>query len=355
MSTNRLNQLVVDLTKADNQWRYDVGNPYVTAYATAYSRYKETLQAQKDADKAAGELFVAAACVVTGSFLLGSIGKASMQMIAKRSVVQIANSSLFKNFSNVFRVVRKNEGVAFAVGKFVDSATGSVKSNAEKIATGFLQKMAGTLSPEPLVQFVHMDSFMRINVNCALAMGEMIDQCSDIDHAQKDAAYALLKQAPFFQTPQKRPSKSAASLTELIELSFYLGAVLDTDSLISWPASNPMAEAAGGGFSTGRAKSVPIGARPGTDAYPRPAAPKVGAYHTPAYQTIGIDRAGGEVQKRTNELCMKAFNKPLYSSSMFGLGGPADTKKGEELLLADEFLNTLATTMKPTNPVDAIY
>jgi hypothetical protein len=352
--SNRLNQLNVDLTKADNRWRYDVGNPYIIAYTQAFSKYQETLARQKDDDKEAGELFVSAACLVTGSFLLGSIGKASLQMIAKRSVVQIANTTLFRNFSSVFRVARKNEGIAFAVGDFVDAAKDSIKSHAQTIATGFIQKMSATLSPEPLVQLANMDSFMRINVNCALAMGEMIDQGYGLSEADKDAAYATLRQAPFFGEPQRRKNKYAVDLPELIELSFYLSAVLDTDSLVTWPASVPMADPTGMAATRG-AKSVPIGAYPTASNYPHPAPPRIGAFSTPSYQTVAIDRAGSQVQKRTNELCQKVFNKPLYSSGLLGLTGPADTLKGAELIEADKLLWQLSTIMKPMNPLDAIF
>ncbi|SEQ88247.1 hypothetical protein SAMN05216548_108192 [Faunimonas pinastri] len=149
--SERFTRFTQQLTIADNDWRIIVGNPYVGAYTKAYAAYKETLDRQKQADKEAGELF-AAACVVIGSFLLGSIGNVSMQMIAKRTVAQIANSSLLKSYANVFCIVRKNEGVAFAVGKFVDAATGSLKFNAEKIATTYMQDVSSVISPEPLVQ-----------------------------------------------------------------------------------------------------------------------------------------------------------------------------------------------------------
>ena len=353
--SERFNRFTTQIGLANNDWRVIVGNPYVSAYTKAYASYKDTLDRQKQADKEAGELFVAAACVVTGSFLLGSIGKVSMQMIAKRTVVQIANSSLFNNYRNVFRIIRKNEGAAFAVGKFIDAASGSIKSNAEKIATTYLQDVSSVLSPEPLVQFLDMDSFMRANVNCAIRMAQMIEQNSDLNDAQKTDAYAPLKNAPLYNKPVKRQSKYNARLDELIELTFYLSAVLDSDSLISWPAASTMGGTAGMMSETRGATSTPINQRPTAPDYPKPAMPQPGFGYTPAHKSVGISRGGSEIQKRTNELCMKVFNKPLYGSSFFGLGGPADTLKGDELRQADMFLADLAVVMKPQNPMDAIH
>mgnify|MGYP006175366131 CR=1 FL=1 len=111
-------ETAVDL--ASNDWRTIVGNPYVISYTQAYSKYKETLDKQKESDKEAGELFVTAACVATGSILLGSIGSVTLRMIAKRSVVSVARRTLNDTMFRLFRSVRKNDGVAFAVVVEID-------------------------------------------------------------------------------------------------------------------------------------------------------------------------------------------------------------------------------------------
>lgn len=97
---------------------------------------------------------------------------------------------------------------------------------------------------------------------------------------------------------------------------------------------------------------MPITQRPGEAGYPNPELPR-STYGVP-YQMIGISRAGSEVQDRTNEPCKKVFNKELYSSTFFGLGGPADTKKSATLKQADAFLVSLASAMKPSNPLEAL-
>lgn len=349
--SERFQNFCTQINLAQNDWRIMAGNPYISAYTHAYETYKETLNAQKDADKQAGELFVTAACIATGSVLLGSIGSLSLKMLARRTVVQIASRSLGTNFARLFRVVRKNEGVAFAVGNFVDSAKGGLKAKAEKIAGTYAQTVTSTITPEPLVQFLQMDSIMRANVNCAIRMAQMIEEDSSLGDKEKAAAYAPLMAAPLYNSPTQRASPSRASLAELIELSFYLSAVLETDSLITWPPSYG-ADEFGRSITTEKAKSVPITQRPGEAGYPAPKLPR-STYGTP-YQTVGIDRAGGKVQARTNELCKKVFNKELYSSTFFGLGGPADTKKRIELKQADAFLVSLANTMKPSNPMEAL-
>lgn len=349
--SERFNNFCTQINIAQNDWRIVAGNPYVGAYTHAYEKYKETLDAQKEADKQAGELFVTAACIATGSILLGSIGSLSLKMIARRTVVQIASRSLGTNFARMFRVMRKNEGVAFAVGNFLDSAKGELKSKAEQIAAGYAQTVTSTITPEPLVQFLQMDSIMRANVNCAIRMAQMIEQNSSLSDKDKTAAYAPLKAAPLYTSPTARNSPSSASLAELIELTFYLSAVLETDSLITWPASYG-SDPYGRSITSGKAKSAPITQRPGEKDYPNPKLPR-STYGVP-YQTIGISRAGGKVQDRTNELCKKVFNKELYSSTFFGLGGPPDTEKRTEMKQADAFLVSLSAMMKPSNPMEAL-
>jgi len=352
--SDRFDKFVTQINLAQNDWRVVVGNPYISAYTHAYENYKEKLGEQKAADKEAGELFVTAACIATGSVLLASVGSASLRMLAKRTVVRIANRSLGNNFSRLFRIARKNEGVAFAMGKFLDAAKGEIKEKAEKIATTYTQTTSGIITPEPLVQYLQMDSFIRANVNCAIRTAQAVEE-SRVSEQEKNAHYAELMAAPIYSSPIARSARYKASLSELIELTFYLSAMLESDQLISWPGYNAMGGESALYAQSRGAKSASINQRPTDPNYPNPTLPRMSAMGSmPAYQTVGIERAGGKIQERTNELCKKVFNKEIYSSTFFGLGGPADTMKTAELRQADIWLDKLAAAMKPLNPLDAI-
>lgn len=353
--SQRLQDFINQVNLSQNDWRVAVGNPYISAYATAFSSYKDTLERQRDVDKQAGELFVTAACIATGSVLLATVGSATMRMLARRTVVRIANRTLSNNFQKLFRTVRKNEGVTFAAGKLIDELNGGLKKKAEEIAAAHVQSVSQIISPEPLVHFLHMDSVMRANVNCAIRLAQAIERDTSASSDEKARAYRTLMAAPIANSPSTRSSRTAASLAELIELTFYLSAMLETDSLVSWPASYAGGGTAGAMATVRRATSVPITQRPGETSYPRPDVPRTSALgHTPAHQSIAITRAGSEVQAQTNKLSMKVFNKPVYGSSLFGLLGPADTQKSVELRQADMYLDRLATMLKPQNPLDAI-
>jgi hypothetical protein len=300
-------------------------------------------------------LFVTAACIATGSVLLATVGSASMRMLVRRTVVRVANRTLSNNFHKLFRTVRRNEGVTFAAGKLIDELNGGLKKKAEEIAAAHVQSVAATISPEPLVQFLQMDSIMRANVNCAIRLAQAIEPDTSASSDEKAHAYRTLMAAPIANSPAVRSSRTAASMAELIELTFYLSAMLETDTLVNWPASYATGGTAGAITTARRATSTAITQRPGESTYPRPSTPRTSAFgYTPAHQSIAITRAGGEVQAQTNKLSMKVFNKPVYGSTFFGLGGPADTQKSVELRQADMLLDRLATMLKPQNPLDAI-
>lgn len=172
----------------------------------------------------------------------------------------------------------------------------------------------------------------------------------------KTAAYAPLLAAPLANSPLVRTLRSKATLAEAIELTFYLSMVLDSDSLVSWPASYAGAGEGGMIDNARRATSAPIAARPSDRAaYPNPPMPRPDFLGSvPAHQSIAVSRAGGDVQSRTNELCTKVFGSPLYGSTFFGWGGPADTQKSAELRKADVWLDQLAVKMRPLSPLDAL-
>ena len=342
-------ETAVDL--ATNDWRTIVGNPYVVSYTQAYSKYKETLDKQKESDKEAGELFVTAACIATGSILLGSIGSVTLKMIAKRTVVSVARRTLNDTMFRLFRSVRKNDGVAFAVGAFVDGMKDSVKEKADKIVQGYMHATENTISPEPLVQYLEFDSFMRANRNCAIRMAQLVESDRSMSEKEKNEAYAHLRAAPLLKTPVRRSPPFKASLAEIIELTFYLSAMLETDSLES--TSGGMPNPYGG--SSAKSTSQPIQQRPLAKDYPNPKIPRASLTgYQPAYQHVAISRAGGDVQERTNELSKKIFGTEVYGSTMWGMGGPRDDEKSKELETADRMLAQIATKMKPLSPMEAI-
>ncbi|WP_174280187.1 hypothetical protein [Sphingomonas bacterium] len=352
MAIGRFDKFFADTTIAENKWRGAVGQNYIDSYTIAFSKYKETLDKQKESDKQAGELFVTAACLATGSVLLGSIGSVTMQMIAKRTVITLARKTLTDNLFRLFRTIRKNEGVVFAIGSFTDSLKDKMKEKAEGFVTEFYHVADNILSPEPIVQMNHFENFMRANSTCALQMAELIESEHTLSEAQKDQHYQRLRAAPFYGVPVRRTPPFKATLAEIIELTFYLSAMLETDMLSKTEAGVYGMD----GHDSAKSTLTPIGQRPTAPDYPKSTvpAPTYSMAHG-AYQTVAVNRAGGDVQKRTNELSTKIAGMPVYSASFFGMMGPPDTEKSKELELADRILQLIAVKMKPLDPFEAIH
>jgi hypothetical protein len=352
---DRFTEFSARLDISSRNWSSRVGQPYIDAYSDAFLKYQTAISDQKQADKQNADLFITAACVVTGSVLVGTIGSATLKMLEKKAIVQIASRTLGNSFARLFRVVRKNEGVAFALGSLIDGLKGKTQAQVQKIAENYLANSNFHISSNPVAQHAAMQRVIDDHHNLALEAALAIENDHSLDAKAKNDAYDKLRAAPIYNSPITRSPSFKATLSELIELSFYLSGVLESDSLISWPASNAMSGAGGQLANAMRAKSTPINMSPSDPKYPHPKVPFPDASgYTPAYQSVGIDRAGSGIQKRTNELCVKAFGKPLYGSTFFGFGGPADTDKMVELKQAEIYLNQLATKMKPLNPMEAI-
>jgi hypothetical protein len=352
---DRITEFTARLDISSRNWFSYVGQAYIDSYADAFDKYQKALSDQKQADKERGDLFVTAACVVTGSVLMGTIGSSTLKMLERRAIVQIASRSLGNNFARLFRVVRKNEGFVFALGGLLDGLKGSIQSQVQKIAESYATHNSFPISASPTAQLAAVQRVINNHQNMALEAALAIEKDHKLSAKEKNDAYDKLRAAPIYNTPMVRSPSFKATMAELIELSFYLSGVLESDSLVSWPASNAMGGDAAMFANARQAKSTPINVNPSDPKYPNPAVPRTSASgYTPAYQSVAIDRAGDGIQKRTNELCVKAFGKPLYSSSFFGLMGPPDTEKTAELRQAEMYLTKLSNAMKPLNPMEAI-
>lgn len=237
-------------------WESVVGIPYLMAYDLAYKSYQETLTAQKDADKERGELFVTAASVVIGSTLLGTVASVSMQKIIRRSIVDYARRNVDLTMLRLLNSTRRNKSVAFAVGKIFDEVKGGVVKELQDIATRWSQANIDFATATPVSQLLQVRQILINNRLCAFESADKIEGDPTMSAADKDAAFASLRRAPLAQRPQPRPADGKGTLAEKIELSFYLAAVLDSDSLVSWPASSPSPY--GGTIETGKTSNRPI-------------------------------------------------------------------------------------------------
>lgn len=353
--TQRVNDFDLFVRQQQAKWKLLVGIPYLKAYDTAYKKFGETMQQQKDVEKDRADLLVTAASVVSGSLLMATIGKVAAGKLITRSLYRLAIKNLGATFGRIVHTGRHNEAFAFALGKFLDEVKTDVAKRVKDGAAKYMHVDAAE-SVTPMAQTLDMDAFLTSTWLVAVKAAQTVEAHSGLSEVAKTAAFGSLRAAPMMQEPVVRRSSLPGTLAEKIELSFYLGAVLDSDTLVDWPAYFPTGAAGMSGPMPHSDGSRPIAQLPSDPSYPRPRYPemKFGGV-TPRHQSIAIDRSGSEVQSRTDELCRLVFRRQLYGGwhNRFGLFGPADTKKPAELLAAERMLDDLSNATRPMSAVDA--
>lgn len=186
-----------------DRWRADVGNPCLGACTDAYVKFEETLNAQSEADKAAGELFVAAASVCTGSLLTASLARVTLPRVVRRTIIVIGGRQLATTYARLYRTIAGTEAITFAIGKIYEELQGKLKDRAKGVITDALGGMSQIVSPEPLVQVLQMDTLLRTHSIAARESAQAIESDSATNESQKNALYAKLRQAPLARQPQR--------------------------------------------------------------------------------------------------------------------------------------------------------
>lgn len=325
------------VSDAVDSWQANVCNPYIIAYNTAFRNYNEAFNRQKESDKARAELFVSAASILPGSILMATAASSSLRVLANRAALNmLAKSNLTRTLS-IYKAASENATAAFATGKLLDmikDATGGKIKDAVIKATSLSDNM---LASDPLNRDKQLNTWLTNHKLCAFEAAEAIENSPSGD-AEKDRAYAALRQAPVANKPQGALNPGPLALK--IELGFYMMALLESDELVTMPPQMP------GSYGTVVGmKSRPIEKMPSAKDYPR----AVNRGSSGTSQWVGIARPGGEVEDRIDEVSKKVRSRAFYAPS--GLFGKPDTRKMQELRDAEAWLNWLADATRPLNPL----
>lgn len=317
-------------------WWKDCMNPYVDAYQAAYDGFKQTLNDQAEVDKRNAELAVLAACVVTGSLLVATVGAASMRVLARRQALRyVANNNLQRTYRNI-RDIATHDVTTFAIGKITSEAKSSVKKEAQKIVAKTIGSTPNRLTTSPMSLKLQMESVLLGHALCANLTADAIEKDSSLSEAEKNAHYAILRQAAIVRIPEGSINKE--KLAKQIELSMYMSYILDLDSLIEVP----LRTRGGSVYGTGElgqeivnpSKSRRIDIMPSHPQYPKATSPKIGPYTTSAHQYVAIDQAGSRIVRKTNELYAQVIGGTFFTrTGIFERStSPAELQKAESTL-----------------------
>lgn len=307
-------------------WQSQVANPYIVAYDTAYTSYKDTFDKQKESDKARSEMFVAILSILPGSILTATAATSSIRVLANRQALRLFATRSTARTLATYKAISEDATVKFAVGKVLDL----VKDEAgKKIKDAAKRAMANTrdlLATSPLSRDKQLNSWLIDHKLLAFDAAKAIEDNRTMTNDAKEKAYAELRLAPIASRPSSRvdPGKLAPK----IELGFYMIWLLDSDELVTQEVA-PVSP-----YYAGKYSSTPIDALPNSPEYPKPGKD----------QWIGVTRPGGDVEDRIDALHKKLRGKKFYESHWYGKD---DTKKLQEVQESQRVLQWLSDQTQP--------
>jgi hypothetical protein len=333
--SERLSRYKYILDMGQNDWFRLIADPYVIAYDTAFESFKKHTQLQKEADNARAEMFVMAASIVTGTIFMATVASASVRLLARRSALAALGRQNLQFVFNAAKAAKNSEPFMFAVGKLLDEGKSQVTNLAQDQVKQLISANMNVVSDTPMVQSKHLDIMLRNHLDCGYKCGLAIEDSRTLSAADKDRAFAALRQAAICNPPKVRVD--VAKLSAKIELCMYMRLILDSDRLVTRPAQP--ADREGRMAAAMMGSSMPIDKSPFAGDYPQSTTPRRIGMMNSSYQLVEFNRPGSIVRDRIDTLNKVAFKRGFYS------------KKGDlgimELRAAENTLQLLARETRP--------
>jgi hypothetical protein len=347
--SSRKQDYINAVNSGERAWNLAFAHPYGEAYEKAFDVFKKALADQAEADKRNAELAVLAASVVTGSLLTAALASTTLMVLARRTGLRaISRNNLHLTYRTA-RAVGTHPVTVFAVGKLLDEAKSTVRKQLAEVVAKNLAVVPRRLTDSPGSMRSQLQATMTMQALCATDAAEAIEASTLLSESEKDAHFAVLRQAPIVVRPKS--AINSETLWPRIALSMFMSHILDLDELVDVPAryhgGSPYAGL--GQNLANPEKARPIDLLPSDPRYPRPGMPRPTFGGTPAHQRIGIAQAGGKIVERTNEL----HGRVLGGAFFVNTGLFSRSTSMTELRKAESVLNELGRRSRPNAP-DAV-
>ncbi|MDQ0454599.1 hypothetical protein [Rhizobium paknamense] len=351
---DRLNAILIDLPAKNSQWEKNVVNPYVRAYDMAYGNYQKTLAAQAAHDRMVAELFVLAASVLTGSVMMAAFASSSLRVLAGRAMLQtICNNNLNRTF-NAVHAVSNSQTAMFALGGVLDAAKSLAGKQVQAAVEDLTKSPPMAASPSALTFLTYMSDFVYTNhiTLHKLVRGVLDDASITDDNKQKIAD--LVTRTPYWNAPENR-RVDETSLSQKMELLFYMQAVLDSDFLvdtISVPVTTPY-------MTQSQIVEVgrkPIEIMPSSPNYPKLGAQKIGGSRgMDRTRSVEYNSLGSAIRNRINVVSQMAVGAPFYAENgMMASMFEKNSDRRDQLLKAEQIITRLALQTRPKQFTDVV-
>ena len=226
-----IDNYIADLENVEDLYQVNWVLPYGSAYATAHSQFKATLQSQADWDKMKAELFLTAVTMGFGAGLGAMFGKSALSAVmADQALTLVCNRNMNRTF-NAMATISSSVPGTFIVQQVWDTVAGKVSEAAKTQVQGlFAQAPATAAMREPQVMQNDMQAYVLRCKTAAHAVAADVRDNAKLSVTEKDQIATRMRAAQFFSDAPKRDViGNRQGAADVMELSFYMVMVMDSD------------------------------------------------------------------------------------------------------------------------------
>jgi hypothetical protein len=305
--TERLNKFNHDLVQVERKWKtYTIG-PYALAYEAAFQNYEKTIKDQQEADKAKAELIFLALSLVGGGVMTAALGTIALKALARRAAIHVICENNMERAFKAAYFMSNNKTANFIAGGVWDElekrGKDYVSGKLKKAIENMDQKPAAFPSAQKLTTITvktSMENFIGEALIKAYDLADGISEDPRLRNYEKLLKFTELRKSKLWAPPER--SVDDGTLSDEIELSFYMNTVMNSDYLRTkeeyWAD-----DARGGRMRETKTHDEDIHVSPGSANYPSPS----------DNQSIGYRKIGSIIKDRMNELHNKKFKKWFYN------------------------------------------
>ena len=299
----QIENYIADLQNVQDLYNLNWVLPYGSAYATANTQFKATLQSQADWDKMKMELFMTAATIGFGAGLGAMFGKAATvgSVAVDQALTAVCNRNMERTFNAMARISASVPGT-FIVSQIWDTLGSKIGTAAKDQVQALVTRApASAAIRDPQVMQNDMTAYVLRTKTAAHAVAADIRDNRNMTEAEKDTVARQMRAAPFFaDAPRSDVIGNRQVAADTMELAFLMVLVMDSDYI---EEHTDWQRGARDGTTTRRLGGVSLSTsdpRYGVTAPMRSTSGLGASSNTITY--VAYDRPGGRILDRINVL-----------------------------------------------------
>ncbi|MGL6211558.1 MAG: hypothetical protein ACRC14_17185, partial [Paracoccaceae bacterium] len=235
----QIENVIADLENVEDKYHHNWVLPYASAYVAAHTRFKETLDAQKERDKMMVQLFLTAATIGFGAGMGAMFGKTALNaIVVDQALNVVCNRNMTRTFNTMASISASVPGT-FIAGQGWDAISAGLSEHVKSKVTGMVTgspASAAAISEPQIMQNDLLQYVLKIKTATHDVCAHIRDKASS--QAVKDNFAGFIRLGPFMQdAPQNNIVGDPQRASDILELGFYMVLVMNSDYLVEYTTS----------------------------------------------------------------------------------------------------------------------